>query len=158
MPEMQDLSAPPEIDFGTITIRSVTSDLLELMYNHKIYYLKPGERWTLDKEIGRLLANKHFRQLEVVGEDEPLTVPPSRAPNKGKTYRDMNPLASKEKGKPWCRECGRSFTSSGQLMMHEKKHTAESRRREAAKAAEEAAAVDESKLDAPEGEEEKSDG
>lgn len=140
---MYRLDSPPEVDFGTMTIQNVTDKLLEVMYDHGIYYLKPGEKWSLDREIARLMVTHHRDQLKVVAEDEPPTIPPSINPNKNKTYREMHPHASNEKSRPWCLECGKAFTSSGQLMMHTKKHTAASRKKEAEKAAAEATEVSE---------------
>lgn len=143
---MQNLDAAvQDVDFGTVTIQNVTDKLLELQYNHKLYYLQPGAKWSLDKEIGRLLQRRNFRQLEIVGEDEPATVPPTQDPNRSRSYKEMHPSGSRPttQGKLWCNECGKAgFKDITALKDHERSHTEETRREEAARAKEEAERID----------------
>lgn len=116
--------------FETLTLKNKTGKLFEFMYDYKMYYLQPDQEWSMDKATGQILANKYFDQLDIVDEGQPLSFPPTEDPNAKKTYEDMNPKkyrSRNEKEKPWCVTCGETFKSSGQLMIHRKKHEKEQR-------------------------------
>jgi len=106
----------------TKTIKNMSNENLEIMLDYKLFYLAPGQEWTLQENTAEFIAKKWFRQLEIVDSGRMESVPPSEKPkewNAGQT--EVKPPSKQI----WCQECGKEFKSSGQLMMHEKKHEKE---------------------------------